>query len=88
MHLFRGSQPKFGIACECDDGSCAERFIVTVAEYELVRSDPLLFFVAPGHEDPRIEQVVRQKDTHLVVRKVGEAAEVAEETYERERGDS
>jgi hypothetical protein len=48
-----------------------------------VRSDPLLFIVVDGHEDPRIEQVERKSETYLVVRKTGEAADVAEETSDR-----
>ncbi len=79
VHLFRGDRPKFGIVCECDDDTCASRLIVTVSEYEHVRSDPLLFFVVPGHEDPRLEQVVRVSERFLVVRKTGEAAQVAED---------
>jgi hypothetical protein len=84
VHLFRGT-PKFGIVCECDDDACASRLIVTVAEYEHVRSDPVLFFVVPGHEDPRVEQVVRTSDRFLVVRKTGEAAEVAKDESARGR---
>jgi hypothetical protein len=57
--------------------------IVTVSQYEHVRSDPLLFFVLPGHEVRRIEQVVRETQRYLLVRKTGEAAEVAREESER-----
>ena len=80
MHLFTGTEPKFGIVCECDDAGCNERLIVRVSEYERVRSDPRLFLVVAGHEDRRIEQVVRTGDSFRVVRKTGAAGEVAEET--------
>jgi len=78
-----GKRASFSIACECDRESCNGRLIVTVSEYEHVRSDPVLFFVLPGHEDRRIEQVVRETDRYNVVRKTGEAAEIARETAER-----
>jgi hypothetical protein len=80
VQIFASDEPSFGIVCECDDDDCAERLTVTVGEYEHVRSDPVLFFVVTGHEDPRIEQVMRTSENYLVVRKIGEAAEVAEET--------
>jgi len=80
VHLFRGEETKLGIVCECDDAQCEERLIVTVSAYERVRSDPLRFFIVPGHEDPRIEQVIERTQTYLVVRKTGEAAEAVEDT--------
>lgn len=42
--------------------------------YADARSNPLRFFVLPGHEDLQIEQVVLRTPTYLVVKKVGEAA--------------
>jgi hypothetical protein len=54
-----GGRASFGIVCECDREICNGRLIVTVSEYEQIHSDSVLFFVLPGHEDRRIEQVVR-----------------------------
>jgi hypothetical protein len=78
-----GKRASFDIVCECDRESCNGRLIVTVSEYEHVRSDPVLFFVSPGHEDRRIEQVVRETARYFVVRKIGEAAEIARKDSER-----
>lgn len=47
--------------------------------YESVRRDPAQFVVAPGHELPEIEVVVLRTKDYQVVRKQGEAAEVATE---------
>jgi hypothetical protein len=80
VSIFATEEPSFGIVCECDHEDCRERLTVTIAEYEHVRSDPLLFFVAPGHEDPKIEQPLRTSERYVIVRKIGEAADVAEET--------
>jgi hypothetical protein len=77
--LFTGEQPSFGIVCECDASECDQRLTVQASEYEQVRQDPLLFFVAPGHEDERIEDVVEgDRREYLIVRKRGPAAAEAE----------
>lgn len=78
-----GKRTSFSIVCECDRESCNGRLIVTLSEYEHVRSDPVLFFVLPGHQDARIEQVVREAERFILVRKTGEAAEIAREGSER-----
>lgn len=82
--LFTGEEPSFGIVCECDDSACDERLTVQAKEYERIRQSPLLFFVAPGHEDEKIEEVVeRDRREYLIVRKRGEAAEEARRTDAR-----
>jgi hypothetical protein len=50
---------------------------LTLAEYETVRADPASFVVAPGHELPEIEDVVRQTDRFQIVRKHDDAARLA-----------
>jgi hypothetical protein len=78
--LFSGEEPSFGILCECDQAACDQRITVTAAEYERVRQNRDLFFVFPGHEDERIERVVATEgNLYLVVEKLGDAAEVAED---------
>jgi hypothetical protein len=72
-----------GILCECADASCVEWISVTRAAYEEARSDPMLFLVARGHSRAEIEEVVAVEGDHELVRKTGEAAEVAEETDPR-----
>jgi hypothetical protein len=65
--------------CECDRADCHEVLNVTRAEYESVRAVPTRFIVLPGHEDPKVEQVVASNDRFLVVEKEGEAAKQAVE---------
>jgi hypothetical protein len=77
--LFAGEEPSFGILCECDRADCEQRITVTAAEYERIRADPDLFFVLPGHEDNRIEQVISQEGTqYLIVKKTGDAKQIAD----------
>jgi hypothetical protein len=65
--------------CECDDADCVDRIRLTVEEYESVRAHPAQFVVAPDHEARDVEFVQRVNDRYIVVRKVGEAAEIADE---------
>jgi hypothetical protein len=46
--------------------------------YEDTRGAPDLFLVAPGHDLPEIEDVVREGEGFHVVRKRGAAAVIAE----------
>ena len=71
------------VICECSETDCTERIVLLVAEYERVRSDSLLYVVARGHELPDIERVVERRDGWEIVRKVGVASEIAEETDPR-----
>jgi hypothetical protein len=57
------------IVCECGELSCVERLAVPNATYARVRSDPMRFFVTPGHEIPDVEDVVEQGDGFYVVAK-------------------
>ena len=52
---------------------------MSLSQYERVRSDGELFVVLAGHERLEIEHVVERGDTYVVVRKYGEAGEVAED---------
>jgi hypothetical protein len=73
--------------CECADDGCTERFEMSPLEYEELRSEPTHFGVFPSeeHVSPDVERVVEQHDGYWVVEKIGEAAEVAEETDPRVR---
>ena len=46
-------------------------------EYETIRSSPVRFPVAPGHDVPNVEFVVEQNERYAVVEKMGKAAEVS-----------
>ncbi len=56
--------------CECADSACAERVEATLPEYEGVRSESTQFMLAPGHDLPKVEEVVAERPGHSVVEKV------------------
>ena len=66
--------------CECGRLSCRERVPITAAEYDSVRSSATTFLVAPGHVMPEVESVIETTERFQIVRKEGEAAQVAIET--------
>jgi hypothetical protein len=66
----------YEFVCECADPGCIERLTMTVTEYEEIRADPARFVLAPGHNDKKIEIVLERRADHVVVQKVGRAAEV------------
>ena len=67
----------YDFLCECSDAECAERVVLTAAEYEHVRADSTRFVVAKGHAMPEIESVIEQAKDHVIVEKEGAAADVA-----------
>ncbi|HEU5477177.1 MAG TPA: hypothetical protein VFU64_05015 [Gaiellaceae bacterium] len=72
------SEPVY--VCECTNAGCTEQLAIDLETYRRVREEPRLFFVRPGHEDPRLEHVVERRRNYLIVEKAGEAGEVAEQT--------
>jgi hypothetical protein len=74
---------KAAFRCECAAVGCNLMLEMTLAEYEAVRLNPRRFIVAPGHELPEVEVVVRRAETYFVVEKVGDAGEVADDTDPR-----
>ena len=56
--------------CECSDPDCTEQVEAPLDVYEDVRSDGTQFLLVPGHEDERIERVVRERRRYSIVRKV------------------
>jgi len=69
--------------CECGYDECIERVPLSSDEYERVRSDPVEFFVKPGHETPDVEEVVETHDRFLLVRKHVEERDLARQTDPR-----
>lgn len=65
------TEDSFEIVCECGDGTCVEQIAIPTAEYSRIRSDPTLFILLSGHEDPTVEVVVEEDQPYLVVRKPG-----------------
>ena len=48
---------------------------MSMAEYERIRSSPVRFPIAVGHDFPEFESVVEVSDGYAVVQKKGAAAE-------------
>jgi hypothetical protein len=74
-----GRSNAFTVLCECAKKGCLDSAEVEPAVYQRVRSNPLLFFVAPGHEDAEVERVVERLPGFVVVEKIGRAGEVVRE---------
>ena len=71
------------IRCECSDADCRATLRVSVAEYESVRDDPRHFLVVQEHVDERIDRVIGTVRSYVLVEKIGEGADIAEETDTR-----
>ena len=69
----------FEFICECSNIECTLSVPVTLAVYEDTRGAPDLFLIAPGHDLPEIEDVVRTEDKYHIVRKRGAASALAEQ---------
>ena len=74
---FGSDEHVYEFVCECADPNCHERLRLSLTEYEAVRADATRFVLADGHDDLTVEAVVASAPEHVVVEKVGVAAEVA-----------
>lgn len=72
-----GAEHVYEFLCECSNVDCTLRVRLSSTAYEQVRDDPTQFVVAPGHELPEIEEVVFRTGGYQIVRKRGEAAQLA-----------
>jgi hypothetical protein len=73
-------EPILTLVCECAEELCTLPLHVTAEAYQQVRANPRRFIVLPGHEARgNVEVLVEQHGTFVVVEKIGEAGEVAEE---------
>jgi hypothetical protein len=78
-----GPAELIGFLCECGDARCTESISLTRAEYERLRSDPLLFGVKPGHAIADAEDVVDVDDRFQMVRKHRDEGVIARATDPR-----
>jgi hypothetical protein len=70
--------------CECGDDDCTTPISLTLQEYEVVRSVPTHFAIAPGHEVIDVEEVLSTGERYSVVEKfAGEAGRIDVETDPR-----
>jgi hypothetical protein len=62
--------------CECPQEGCTGIVLLSLEEYENVRTNPRGGLAVVGHEDSTIERVVDQNDRFVVTEKFGEAGVV------------
>ena len=65
--------------CECGSADCEERIALPTDAYRAIRESEMHFFVKPGHEIPRAEEVVERHAEYCVVRKPEEVRPLLEE---------
>jgi hypothetical protein len=78
--LSHGEPPshRLAIVCECALGTCDRAIDITIAEFRLVRNDPLQFAIVPDHLIGDIERIVYENDRFaVVVKRQGIPAQVA-----------
>jgi hypothetical protein len=63
--------------CECGRPECREPVSIALEEYEEVRRNPVRFLLLPGHEDESVERIISRTDRYVVVEKLGDAADEA-----------
>jgi hypothetical protein len=73
----------YEFVCECSNIDCTLALPLTLEVYEDTRGAPDLFLVAPGHDLPEIEDIIREAEGFQVVRKRGAAARLAVRTDPR-----
>src|SRR5215204_4620479 len=71
--------------CECADTSCRALLPLTHRQYEDIRENPRWFINAPGHHvnENGSVRIVADHDCFVIVEKIGEAGEVAEQLDQR-----
>lgn len=73
--------------CECADEDCVTLIQLTLDEYEEIRADSRQFLNMMGHERSEgLVEIVLTNHSHLVVRKLGRAGEIADQLDLRRRG--
>ena len=74
--------------CECANRECSEIVLLSMREYEAVRSDSRHFFNVPGHQSAAcgVGEVVERHENFIVYEKQGHAGDVAEQLDERVHG--
>jgi hypothetical protein len=80
---WEGREGVLGLVCECGNEDCTAAIELNAREYEAVREVETQFLVLRGHERAEIEDVVGGGEGWVIVRKRGEAGEIASETDPR-----
>lgn len=82
-----GPSDELQLICECGQPDCTATLTLTIASYDDIHRQRDRFAVAPGHENPDLERIVKKTDDFVVVDKFG-AAEAAAEAEEEPEGTS
>ena len=80
---WEGREGLLNLVCECGNEDCIAAIELNVREYEAVRAVETQFLVIRGHERTDVEDIVGNGEVWVVVRKRGEAGEIASETDPR-----
>lgn len=80
---WEGREGMLALVCECGNEDCTAAIELNAPEYEAVREVETQFLVLRGHERVEIEDVVGGGAGWLIVRKRGEAGEIASEADPR-----
>jgi len=69
------SPDRLPFMCECADPGCFEIVVLSLQEYERLRSHPSWFLLVAGHEDAATthERILEAEDGYVIVEKVGAA---------------
>lgn len=83
------SRDRVPFVCECADEGCREIVMLSVEEYEHVRSEPTWFLLVAGHEDPEQahERIIEAENGYTIVEKLGTAAAEVTRLDQRHSGD-
>jgi hypothetical protein len=84
QQLGDGPTDELQLICECGQADCTATLTLTIEDYDNVHRQRDRFAVAPGHENPDLERIVKETDGYVVVDKFGAAEDVAEAEEERE----
>lgn len=85
MRALAGAPGDMEFLCECADLDCVKTLRLTVAEYERIRTSPVRFSIAFGHDVPQVEDVVEVNEHHVIVQKRGVAGEISAKLDPRSR---
>ena len=80
---WEGREGVLNLVCECGNEDCTAAIELHAREYEAVRAVETHFLLVRGHERAEIEDVVGGAEGWVVVRKRGEAGEIASEADPR-----
>jgi hypothetical protein len=80
---WEGREGVLNLVCECGNEDCTAAIELSGREYEAVRAVETQFILVRGHERADVEDIVRGVEDWVIVRKRGEAAEIAAEADPR-----